>query len=112
MENIKFDDRLLKILEKEVLKEKWKKKARIIGVVQRKRVTKKESFLFNVKTLKSEYDIVVPQYKKEEFEIASNIKEGDTIKVIGDKQVSGIIFCDRIKRIGKNDKEKQMKINI
>ena len=111
MTNQNFDDRLLRILEQEVLKEKWKKKVRIIGLVISKRISKKGSFVFTVKTKKSEYDIVVPQHRKEEFELANGISEGDVIKAIGDKQASGIIFCDRIKKLNKsNFDEEQMKL--
>lgn len=113
MNNQKFDDRLLKILEKEVLKEKWKKKIKISGVVIKKRTTKKGSFAFTLKTTKSEYDIVIPQHREEEFELAKSINEGDLIKAIGDKQISGIIFCDRIKKLNKgNFDERQMKLVI
>lgn len=99
--NQNFDDRLLRILDKEVLKEKWKKKFRITGTVIGKRVTKKGSFMLIIKTRKSEYGIVVPQYKEAEFELAKNINEDDIIKVIGDKQVSGIIFCNMIEKLNK-----------
>lgn len=105
-----FDDRLLKILEGEVLKEKWKKKVKIVGLVISKRMTKKGSIMLKVKTRKSEYDVVVPQYKQNEFEIAKDINEGDSIKVIGDRQVSGLIFCDVIKRL--NVDKKQMKLSV
>lgn len=105
-----FDDRLLKILEKEVLKEKWKKKVRITGTIIKKRTTKKGSLMLTVKTRKSEYEIVVPQYKKELFELAKSINDGDIIKVIGDKQVGGIVFCDVIKKLDK-DIEEQMKLS-
>lgn len=101
----KFDDRLLKILEQEVLKEQWKKKVKVIGIVTKKRISKKESLVFTVKTRNSEHDIVVPQHRKEEFEIAAKINEGDVVKAIGDRQVSGIIFCDRIKRITQEEKK-------
>ena len=107
-----FDDRLLKLLEKEVLKEQWKKKLKISGTVIKKRTSKKGSFVFTVKTRKSEYDIVVPQYKKNEFESINNINEGDVVKVIGDEQVSGIIFCDRIEKLNKSSfDEKQIKFS-
>ena len=111
MNKQKFDDRLIKILEKEVLKEKWKKKLKITGIVLKKRGSKKGSFIFTVKTKKSEYGLVVPEHRKEEFELAKGINEGDTIKAIGDRQVSGIVFCDRIKRLNENDfQEKQIKL--
>lgn len=112
MINQNFDDRLLKILEKEVLKEKWKKKAKISGMVMKKRISKKGSFVLTLKTKNSEYDIVVPEHRKEEFEIAKDINEGDMIKVIGDKQISGLIFCDRIKKLSKSSfDEKQVKLS-
>ncbi len=111
MNNQKFDDRLIKILEKEVLKEKWKKKARIAGLVIGKRTSKKGSFVFTVKTQKSEYDIIVPEHRKEEFKTADKINEGDIIKAIGEKQATGIIFCERLKKMSKsNFDEKQMKL--
>lgn len=111
MNEQKFDDRLLKLLEKEVLKEKWKKKARIVGLVIRKRASKKGSFVFTVQTKKSEYDIVVPEHRMQEFEIAANINEGDVIKAIGDRQASGIIFCERIKKLSKSSfDERRMKL--
>ncbi len=65
-----FDGRLLRILEKEVEKEKWKKKLRIAGIVTNKRLTKKGSFMLTVKTKRTEYDIVVPMHRKNEFELA------------------------------------------
>ena len=43
MVNPNFDDRLIRILEKEVIKEKWRKKIRIKGVVTKKNITKKEA---------------------------------------------------------------------
>jgi RNA polymerase-interacting CarD/CdnL/TRCF family regulator len=111
MNNKNFDDRLLKILEKEVLKEKWKKKSKIIGIVISKKTTKKGSFMFTIKTKKSKYDVVVPVHRKEEFGLAKNIEEGDIIKAIGDRQISGLIFCDRIKKLNKSSfDEKQMKL--
>lgn len=107
-----FDNRLLKLLEKEVLIEKWKKKSKIMGLVISKNKTKKGSFMLKVKTKKSKYDVVVPIHRKEEFDFAKNVKEGDTIKVIGDKQLSGIIFCDRIKKLNKSSfNEKQVKLS-
>ena len=61
---------------------------------------------------KSEYNIVVPQYKKNEFESINNINEGDVVKVIGDEQVSGVIFCDRIEKLNKSSfDEKQIKFS-
>lgn len=111
MNEQKFDDRLIKALEREVLKEKWKKKIRLAGIVVKKRVSKKGSFVFTLKTKKSEYEIVVPEHRKEEFELAKNINEGDMIKVIGDRQASGIIFCERVKKISKSSfDEKQVKL--
>ena len=101
MSNQNFDDRLLNILEKEVLKEKWKKKSKIKGIVVNKKVTKKGSFMFTIKTKKSKYGVVVPIHRKEEFELAKNIQEGDIIRAVGDKQISGIIFCDRIEKLSK-----------
>ena len=107
----KFDDRLIRILEKEVLKEKWKKKLRIAGVVTGKRISKKGSFVFTIKTKKSEYDIIVPHHRKDEFELSKKINEGDIIKIRGDKQASGIIFCDRVKKLNKSSfDERQMKL--
>lgn len=85
-----------------MLKEKWKKKIKISGLVIKKRITKKGSFALTVKTKKSEYELIVPQHRVEEFELANGISEGDVIKAIGDKQASGIIFCDRIKKLSKN----------
>ncbi len=112
MENKSFDDTLIKILEKEVLIERWKKKFKISGKVIRKRITKKGSFLFTLKTRKSEYDVVVPQYKKEEFELAKNINEEDIIKIIGERQIGGVIFCDRIKKLdGHGFNERQIKLS-
>lgn len=109
--NKKFDDRLIKLLEKEVIKEQWKKKAKLTGAVIKKGMTKKGSFMFTVKTRKSEYKLVVPQHRKEEFEIAGGINEGDTIKAIGDRQISGLIFCDRIRKLSKGSfDEKQVKL--
>lgn len=106
-----FDDRLIKILEKEVLKEKWKKKIKISGLIINKRVSKKGSFVFTVKTTKSEYEVVVPEHRKEEFDFAKNINENDVIKAVGDRQASGIVFCDRIKKLNKsNFDEKQVKL--
>ncbi|MBI2647377.1 hypothetical protein HYW99_02780 [Candidatus Woesearchaeota archaeon] len=111
MLNQNFDDRLLRLLEKEVLREKWKKKLKIAGIVIKKRISKKGSFILTIKTRKSEYDIVVPEHKKDEFELAKCINEGDIIKVIGDKQIGGIIFCDRIERLSKNSfNEKQIRL--
>ena len=75
MNEKKFDDRLIRILEKGVLKEKWKKKLRITGVVTGKRISKKGSFVFTIKTKKSEYDIIVPQHRKDEFELSKEINE-------------------------------------
>ncbi|MBW2977154.1 hypothetical protein KY347_06955 [Candidatus Woesearchaeota archaeon] len=109
MENQGFDDRLLKILEKEVLREKWEKKVKISGKVIRKRTTKKGSFMLKVKTKKSEYNLVVPMHRKSEFELAKNIQEGDMIKAVGDKNI-GIIFCDRLKKLNSRINEKQMKL--
>jgi len=103
MKEIKFDDRLLKILEKEVFKEKWKKKIRIIGIVNGKRITKRGSFVLNVKTPKSEYEIVIPQYKKELFNLAEEISAGCLIKITGDRQAGGIIFCDKIEVLKKEN---------
>ena len=112
MNEQKFDDRLIKILEKEVLKERWKKKAKIAGVVIKKRASKKGSFVFTVQTKKSEYDIVVPAHRKKEFELAKNINESDTIKTIGEKQAGGIIFCERIEKLSKSSlDEKQMTLD-
>ena len=108
MTNPNFDNRLMKILEKEVMKERWKKKLRVIGVVLKKKATRKGSYMINIKTKKSQYDVVIPQYKAEEFQIAKDINEGDIIKIIGDKQVGGIVFCDKIEKITKekyNDKK-------
>jgi aspartyl/asparaginyl-tRNA synthetase len=111
MNDSNFDDRLIKILEKEVLKEKWKKKIKISGLVINKRISKKGSFVFTVKTTKSEYEVVVPEHRKEEFDLAKNINENDVVKAIGDKQASGIIFCDRIKKLNKSSlDEEQMKL--
>ena len=111
MNDKKFDDTLIKTLQKEVLIERWKKKFRISGKVIRKKITKKGSFLFTLKTRKSEYDVVVSQLRKEEFETAKTIDKGDMIKIIGEKQASGIIFCDRIRKLGKHSSnEKQIKL--
>jgi len=107
----KFDDRLIKLLEKEVLKERWKKKVKLSGSVIKKRITKKGSIVFTLTTKKSEWEVVVPQHRKEEFKTAKTVNEDDIIKIIGDKQISGLIFCDRIKKLIKSD-EKQMKFVI
>jgi len=109
VEERKFDDRLLKILEEEVMKERWKKKIKITGIITKKRLTKKGSFVLTIKTKSSEYDVVVPQYKGDLFNSAKNINEGDSIKVIGDKQTNGIIFCDKI---GKFSKEYEKQLNL
>lgn len=108
--NKKFDDTLINILKEEVIKERWKNKFRIKGIVVNKRMTKKESFMFTIKTPKSEYDVVVPKYRKLEFEIANNIDKGDSIKITGDKKIN-VIFCDRIQKLDKGiSKGKQMKL--
>ena len=111
METKQFDDRLVKFLKKEVLIEKWKKKFRAAGEIIKKRATRKGSMLFTIKTKKAEYDVVVPKHRKEEFELAKDIKEGIRVKIIGEKQASGIIFCDRIAKISRNSlNEKQIKL--
>jgi len=105
-----FDDTLLKILEKEVEKEKWKKKARIKGIVVNKRFTKKGSIMLTIRARKLEYDVVVPQHRKEEFEVAQNIREKDFVSIIGEKAIN-VIFCERIKLLNKDfSKQKQMKL--
>jgi len=108
-----FDPTLINILKKEVEREKWINKLRIKGVVIKKRITRKGSFMFTVKTRKSEYDIVVPKFRKKEFEIAESINEGDSIKATGDKSI-GVIFCDRIEKLGKPVElnEKQSKLGV
>lgn len=108
-----FDDRLLKILEEEVLKEKWKKKIRITGTVTEKKITKRGSFMFAIKTERNEYDIIIPKYKTDEFELASGISKGDVIKVIGDRQISGLVFCDVIQMLSKmgiNENQSQLEL--
>jgi DNA polymerase II small subunit/DNA polymerase delta subunit B len=100
MDNKRFDDTLLKIIEKEVVKERWKNKFRIKGEVTNKRTTKKGSFMIAIKTAKSEYDVVIPKYKKIQFELAKNINDGDSISIVGDKKIN-VVFCDRIKILKK-----------
>jgi hypothetical protein len=65
------------------------------------------------KTRKSEYDVVVPKHIKKEFELAEKINEGDSIKTIGDKNIS-VVFCDRLERLHKPVKydEKQSKLVV
>ena len=113
MDNPNFDDRLIRILEKEVIKERWRKKLRIKGVVTKKRITRKGSFMFTVRTSKSEHDIVVPKHRKKEFELAEKINAGDSIKAIGDKNIS-FVFCDRLEKLHKPVKydEKQSKLVV
>lgn len=39
--------------------------------------------------------------------------KGDIIKVIGDKQISWLVFCDRIRKLDRsNFKEGQTKLNL
>ena len=113
MNNPNFDDRLIRLLEKETEKEKWRKKLIIKGVVTKKKITKKGSFMFTVRTSKSEYDVVVPKHRKKEFELAEKISGGDSIKATGDKSI-GVVFCDRLERLCKPAKydEKQSKLEV
>ena len=112
MNNQTFDNTLIKLLERETLIEKWKKKPRIKGEVIRKKITKKGSFMFTIKTTKLDYDIVVPKHRKNEFELAKNIHKGDFIKVTGERNMD-VIFCDRIQKLSKNVlKEKQIKLLV
>lgn len=105
-----FDDTLIRILEEEVEKERWKKKLRIAGIVTNKRLTKKGSFMLTVKTKRSEYDIVVPKHRKNEFELTKNIYDGDLIKAVGERNINAV-FCDAIEKLNKNTiKEKQIKL--
>jgi len=108
-----FNDKLLRILEKEVEKERWKKKLRVAGKVISKKLTKKGSFMFRVKTKRTEYDIVVPRHRKKEFELARDINEGDAVKVTGEKNIN-VVFCDRIENVHKPIKynEQQSKLGV
>lgn len=110
MNNQKFDDRLIKVLEKEALKERWQKKLRITGEVIRKKITKKGSFMLTIKTRKYEYSVVIPKHRKNEYNMAKNTSEGEFVKVTGEKNID-IIFCDRIQKLNKYiQTEKQMKL--
>lgn len=107
-----FDDTLLRILEKEVEKEKWSKKARIKGTVINKRFTRKGSIMLTIRAKKYEYDIVVPKHREIEFEVAQHIKEKDFVSIIGEKAIN-VVFCERIELLNKDSsKQKQMKLVI
>lgn len=105
-----FNDTLLKILEKEVEKEKWRMKFRKKGTIINKRLTKKGSIMLTIKSKAEEYDIVVPKHRRKEFETAKNLGKDDCVSVIGDKKI-GVVFCERIKIISKEFLPKnQMKL--
>ncbi len=112
MNDRKFDDTLIKILEKQVIKERWKNKFRMRGKVIDKKITRKGGYMFTVETAKSEYGAIVPKHRKIGFELAKNINVGDLIKVVGDRKID-VIFCDRIQKLDKGIlKGKQMKLII
>jgi hypothetical protein len=60
------------------------------------------------------YHIIwIPKYRKKEFELAEKINVGDSIKAIGDKNIS-VVFCDRLEKLHKPVKydEKQSKLMV
>ena len=112
MQSQKFDDTLIRILEEEVQKEKFAKKAKIKGKLIQKWLSKKGNIMLAVSTKGNKYEVVVPQYKIKEYKLADSISEGSIIKIIGDERLSGIIYCDLIEMISgkENCKEFQSKL--
>ena len=95
-----FDDRLLRILDEEVAKERLRKQTKIKGVVKDKKLTKNNNLILIIKKGKYEHAVLVNKNRKNLFEIAEKLKVNDEVYAIGDKGVN-VVFCDNLDLIKK-----------
>jgi len=105
-----MDNALIKTLDKMAVQEKWIRKARHKGEIIKKKPTKKGNILLVIKKPMYDINVVVPKNREKEFELAQNLKVGDSISVIGEKKVN-LVICDRLKRIKDAERGEQTKIS-
>lgn len=95
-----FDDRLLKILEKETAKERLEKQAKIKGIVKEIKYSKNNNLILIIETSRDEKAVLVNKNKKKLFELAEKLNKNDEIYTRGDRSVN-IVFCVELKLIKK-----------
>ena len=96
-----FDDTLLRILDKEVAKEKYEKQAKVKGTIKEKKYSKNNNIILIIgKSNKDEEAVLVNRNRKDMFKLAEKLKANDEVYVRGDRNVN-IIFCDELKIINK-----------
>ena len=98
-----MDTRLLKILEEEVAKEKYMKKARVKGIVTDKKISKNNNIILIVNKPEYEESVLINKNKEVLFKIAESIGIGDLIYFEGERKVN-IIFGDKLEIVSKNEK--------
>jgi tRNA(Ile2) C34 agmatinyltransferase TiaS len=97
-----FNDRLLRILDEEVAKERARKQAKIRGIVKDKKISKNNNIVLIIKKGKFEYAVLVNKSRKEMFDLAEKLKVNDEIYAKGDKGVN-VVFCDKLELVRKAD---------
>lgn len=95
-----FDDRLLRILDEEVAKERLRKHAKIKGIVKDKKLTKNNNLILIIKKGKYEHAVLVNKNRNNLFEIAEKLKVNDEVYATGDKGVN-VVFCNNLELIKK-----------
>ena len=98
-----MDNRLLKILEEEVAKEKDRKKARVKGIVTNKKISKNNNIILIVNKTDYEEAVLINKNKENLFKIAENTGIGDLIYFEGERKVN-IIFGDKLEIVSKKEK--------
>jgi len=100
LKNKMFDNTLLKILDKEVVKEKLRKQAKIKGKVKEIRYSKNNNIILIIETLRDEEAVLVNRNRKDMFKLAEKLNANDEVYARGDRGVN-IVFCDELKIINK-----------
>lgn len=54
--------------------------------------------MITIKTKKNEYDVIVPQFRKEEFGVVEEVNKGDFVSVVGERSMN-VVFCKRFKNL-------------
>ena len=97
-----FDDRLLRILDEEVAKEKLRKRAKVTGIVKEKKRTKNNNLILIIQKSKYETAVLVNKNREELFNLAQKLSINDEVYCRGDKGVN-VVFADKLELVKKAD---------
>lgn len=95
-----FDNTLLKILDKEVAKERYEKQAKIKGTIKEKKYSKNNNLILIIETSRDEEAVLVNRNRKDMFKLTEKLNANDEVYPRGDRDVN-IVFCYELKIIKK-----------